>query len=287
VPGDLCQFAAFVFTENANIKPFLGIRFYTSALATISNDLQSDSTYATGIWYAEGFASVAPATAAYWAPFIRANVASGSRTGSIFIDDVNAGLADPLLSVGPQLHDCLPGCLHEAYWMYRKWRTLDQPTNRYGPGRDRRRAEQSGRGHPRPFHASGLAMNRGVNQHGQLGFDLAYRDTVGYVSQPDRLRGKWVSWTHPTLGLWSGMVIDVRPDPDTGIIDCTAFGFSWKFRRRVTPKLMRAISGPPGAIVSSVLTSVGNDDPLPIAGIDAEESGIRSPISRAGRRWTT
>jgi hypothetical protein len=123
--------------------------------------------------------------------------------------------------------------------------TLDQPTNRYGPAETDIVLSNQGGASPRPFHASGLAMNRGVNQHGQLGFDLAYRDVVGYVSQPDRLRGKWVSWTHPTLGIWSGMVIDVRPNPDTGIIDCTAFGFSWKLRRRVTPKLMRAISGPP------------------------------------------
>jgi hypothetical protein len=117
VPGDLCQFAAFVFTENANIKPFLGIRFYTSALATISNDLQSDSTYATGIWYAEGFASVAPATAAYWAPFIRANVASGSRTGSIFIDDVNAGSPILFYQSDHNYTTAFQVDFTEAYWL--------------------------------------------------------------------------------------------------------------------------------------------------------------------------
>jgi hypothetical protein len=91
LPGDLCAFAAFVFTENANIRPLLGIRFYTAALATISNDWQSTATYTAAIWYGEGFASVAPATAAFWAPFIRADIASGTPTGAIFVDDVNAG----------------------------------------------------------------------------------------------------------------------------------------------------------------------------------------------------
>jgi hypothetical protein len=91
LPGDLTQFAAFVFTENANIQPLLGIRFYTSAGAVISTDLQISSTYATGIWYGEGHAAIAPATAAFWAPLIRANITAGSPTGGVFFDDVNAG----------------------------------------------------------------------------------------------------------------------------------------------------------------------------------------------------
>jgi hypothetical protein len=91
-PGDLAVFAAWVFTENVNIKPLLGIRFYTAALATISTDLQSSgATYTNNIWYGEGHAAVAPATAAFWAPVIRGNIASGSPTGGVFFDDVNAG----------------------------------------------------------------------------------------------------------------------------------------------------------------------------------------------------
>jgi hypothetical protein len=58
------------------------------------------------------------------------------------------------------------------------------PTNRYGPGETDVVLTNAGGANPRPFATAGLAMNRGVNQHGQLGFDLAYRDTVGYVGQP-------------------------------------------------------------------------------------------------------
>jgi hypothetical protein len=158
------------------------------------------------------------------------------------------------------------------------------PTAKFGPGETDVLLANAGGNNPRPFATGGLAMNRGVNQHGQLGFDLAYRDTIGYVGQPDRLRGKWVSWTHRTLGPWTGMVIDVRPDPDAGIIDCTAFGFSWRFRRRVTPKFSRPIAGPPGSIITSVITSAATDDPLPIEGIDAEEVG--DPITYQARGQT-
>jgi hypothetical protein len=95
-PGDLAQFAAYVLTENATIKPLLGIRFYSAALSTISTDLQGTSpTYTTGRWYAEGHAAVAPAASAFWAPVIRANIASGSPTGAVFFDDVQA--ASPII----------------------------------------------------------------------------------------------------------------------------------------------------------------------------------------------
>jgi hypothetical protein len=90
-PGDLAQFAAYVLTENATIKPLLGIRFYSAALATLSTDLQGTSpTYTTGRWYAEGHAALAPAASAFWAPVIRANISSGSPTGGVFFDDVQA-----------------------------------------------------------------------------------------------------------------------------------------------------------------------------------------------------
>lgn len=174
------------------------------------------------------------------------------------------------------------------------------PDTSKGPGETDIILTNPGGANPHLFHASDLVMNRGVNEHGQLGFDLAYRDTIGYVSQSDRLRGKWVTWEHPHLGKWTGMIIDVRPNPGTGIIDCTAYGFTWKLRKRITPKLGRAISGPPGAIVSQVLQSAAREDPLPIAGIDAEEVGdpitydsrsqkvddvIRAIAARTGQEW--
>jgi hypothetical protein len=169
-----------------------------------------------------------------------------------------------------------------------------------GPGLTDIILSNAGGAHPRPFHASDLVMSRKINDHGQLAFDLATRDTIGYVSQADRLQGKWVRWEHPDLGLWRGMIIDVRPDPDNGILDCAAFGFSWKFTKRVTPKIGRMISGPPGAIITQVLMTAAREDPLPIVGIDADEIGdpiefesrgqmlddvIRAVASRSGQEW--
>jgi hypothetical protein len=155
------------------------------------------------------------------------------------------------------------------------------PTCERGPGETDIVVTNPGGANPRQFHTWDLAMSRGVNEHGQLGFDLAYRDTIGYVSQSDRLRGKWVRWEHPQLGTWHGMIVDARPSPSLGVIDCTAVGFSWKFRKRITPKLGRTISGPPGAIVAQVLASAARDEALPVAGIDAEEIG--DPITFESR----
>jgi len=145
-----------------------------------------------------------------------------------------------------------------------------------------------------------LVMSRGINEHGSLGFDLLVSDMVGYVGQHDRLRGKWVRWTHPTLGLWTGVIVDVRPDADTGIVDCVAQGHTWQFKKRITPKIDRALSGPAGAIVQQVITAVGQEDALPISGVDADESGdpityefraqklddvIRAVQSRSDQDW--
>jgi hypothetical protein len=169
-----------------------------------------------------------------------------------------------------------------------------------GPGATDVILSNAGGANLRPFHASDLVMSRGVNEHGQLGFDLATRDTINYVAQADRLQGKWVRWNHPELGPWRGMIIDVRPDPDNGVTDCIAFGFTWKFKKRVTPKINRLLSGPPGAIVTQVLMTAAREDPLPIVGIDADEIGdpiefesrgqmlddvIRAVASRSAQEW--
>jgi hypothetical protein len=116
-PGDLAQFAAFVFTENASIQPLLGIRFYTSGGATISTNLQSSSTYTNNIWYGEGHAAVAPATAAFWAPLIRANVPSGTPTGGVFFDDVNAGSPILFYQADHYYTTAFQVDYTEAYWM--------------------------------------------------------------------------------------------------------------------------------------------------------------------------
>jgi hypothetical protein len=116
-PGDLAQFAAFVFTENASIQPLLGIRFYTAGGATISTNLQSSSTYTNNIWYGEGHAAVAPATAAFWAPLIRANVPSGTPTGGVFFDDVNAGSPILFYQADHYYTTAFQVDYTEAYWM--------------------------------------------------------------------------------------------------------------------------------------------------------------------------
>lgn len=169
-----------------------------------------------------------------------------------------------------------------------------------GPGLTDVLLSNPGGSNPRQFPTWDLAMNRGVNEHGSLGFDLLISDMAGYVGQPERLRGKWVRWTHPTLGLWTGRIVDVRPDPDAGIVDCVAYGHTWQFRKRITPKIDRALSGPAGAIVQQVLTAVGREEPLPISGIDADEIGdpvtyefraqkvddvIRAVQSRSDQDW--
>lgn len=134
----------------------------------------------------------------------------------------------------------------------------------------------------RVFSSSDFAMSRAVNDHGSLAFDLALDDVVAWVSSPDRLRFKWVRWgEHATLGVHTGVIIDVRSDPDLGIVDCTAYGHSWRLKRRITPRRDRVITGPPGAVITSILTSVGADDPLPISGIDADEAG--DPITFEAR----
>lgn len=126
---------------------------------------------------------------------------------------------------------------------------------------------------PRPFATADFEMSRGVNALGQLSFDLASADVVGYVGQFDRLRGKQVRWTHPTLGPWIGRIIAARPDPDSDVIDCTANGFLWNAKYRVAPKLNRLLSGPPGALIKQTFKAVAREEPLPIKGVDADEVG--------------
>lgn len=169
-----------------------------------------------------------------------------------------------------------------------------------GPGLTDVVLSNPGGSNARQFPTWDLDMNRGVNEHGSLGFDLLVDDMVGYVGQHDRLRGKWVRWTHPALGLWTGRIVDVRPVVDQGIVDCVAYGHTWALKKRITPKIDRVLTGPAGAIIQQVLTAAGRDDPLPISGIDADEVGdpityefraqkvddvIRAVQSRSDQDW--
>lgn len=126
---------------------------------------------------------------------------------------------------------------------------------------------------PRIFATSDLSMSRGVNEHGQLSFDLTMTDMVGFVSRPDRLRKKWVRWTHPTLGPWIGRIITAVPDANAGVVDCTAQGMFWVSKRRIAPKTNELITGPPGALIDRTIKLVAREEPLPINGVDADEVG--------------
>ena len=151
------------------------------------------------------------------------------------------------------------------------------PDTQFGPGETDLILSNSGWYNPRIFNAGDLVMSRGINEHGELAFDLAIDDMVGYVARPDRLRRKWVKWTHPDLGPWIGRIVDARPDANNGVIDCKAVGFTWIMRRRVVPKQARLMTGPPGALVTQALKLVSREEPLPIKGVDADEEG--SPIT--------
>lgn len=96
-PDALVTVAGFVRTTNTDIVPLIGIAFFDDAAALISKDVQDVVTQAASGWLAEGHAAIAPATAASYAPLVRANIASGSETGSVYFDDMSAG--SPVLFV--------------------------------------------------------------------------------------------------------------------------------------------------------------------------------------------
>jgi len=117
LPGELVTVAGFVRTTNASIVPLLGIVFFDALGAVISTDLQTVSAIGTGVWQAEGHAAIAPSglgVVAY-APVVRANIASGSPTGSIYFDDMNAGSPVLFVDSDEQAHPGLTITFTEAY----------------------------------------------------------------------------------------------------------------------------------------------------------------------------
>src|SRR6187549_708475 len=74
-----------------------------------------------------------------------------------------------------------------------------------------------------PLQMSGIRASWEINSAGEFSAFCRLSDALAIEPEPELLRGWWIEWKHPTLGVWGGVVQDVAI-PDTGTMELSARG---------------------------------------------------------------
>lgn len=123
-----------------------------------------------------------------------------------------------------------------------------------------------------PLTLSGLAVSWAVNEAGELSGVAALDDVRDIVDNPEDLRGWWVTWEHPTLAPWGGVITDVTAGSSSAV-EVAARGWLALLDKRLTRRRSMAVTAPAGAIVSRLLRDVSTSPPTGLTDVDADEWG--------------
>jgi hypothetical protein len=127
--------------------------------------------------------------------------------------------------------------------------------------------------------ASDLAASWSVQQGGLLSAIAVTTDVLAAFGTVD-LRGRWLSWRHPALGTWSGVITDVVPTSE-GVTELAAGDFRLLLDRRRTAKVYDLQAATPGGIVKRLIADATRQEPLWIDDVTADEQGI--PVAYQSR----
>jgi hypothetical protein len=135
-------------------------------------------------------------------------------------------------------------------------------------------------GESRPVTVSTSGVNLAWQVEGQSAFscECATAELRAIFADVD-LRGRWLRWEHPTLGVWAGRINDVEADGDTATTEIAALDYSDLLSSRRLVKDYRVTAAPAGALAKRVVRDAAREAGgySWITEIVAEETG--DPIS--------
>lgn len=150
---------------------------------------------------------------------------------------------------------------------------------------------------PKIIEGSGIICTRAINSPGTFGAIVpADQELTG-----DEWLGRWITWEHPTGGLWAGYIEDAPSDAGQSTIEIVAVGHANILKHRRTIRRMRPASGPPGAILTTAMAKVQLDAGMAF-NLSVSERGpqlsyefraesvddlMSNLISASGQEWTS
>lgn len=108
---------------------------------------------------------------------------------------------------------------------------------------------------PQIIEGSGIVCTRAINSPGTFSAIIPSDQKI----TGDEWLGRWLTWEHPTGGLFSGYIEDAPSDSGQGTIEIVAVGHANILKKRRTIRRMRPASGPPGAILTTAMAKVQLD----------------------------
>lgn len=130
---------------------------------------------------------------------------------------------------------------------------------------------------PIPVNANGIAWSRGVSVNGTCSVEVMTADLVelGLLPTPDALGDRWLRFSHPLLGEWSGEVQEVRHDLGSGTTEIAAQDWSALLEaRRTAQDYVISPAAQPGDILKRVFTDAAREEgPLYIDDIRWDSAG--------------
>ena len=153
------------------------------------------------------------------------------------------------------------------------------PTNPDAPWRDGPMMSEvtimhPGERHPVTIRTTGVSVAWQVEGQTSFSCECATSDLRAAFGEVD-LRGKWLRWEHPTLGVWAGRINDAESDGDSGTTELAALDYSDLLSSRRLTKVFRVEAGPAGALAKRVVRDSAREAGgySYITSIQAEETG--------------
>lgn len=141
--------------------------------------------------------------------------------------------------------------------------TTALPANPHAPWRDgpqvfELQVTRPGDGDPVRLSTAGISVGWQVESQQTFSAEVATDDLIYRFGTID-LRGSWLRWTHPTLGVWGGEINDVGSDSSTQTTELAALDFSALLASRRLAKVYDVTAAPPGGLVRRVVRDAGRD----------------------------
>lgn len=123
-----------------------------------------------------------------------------------------------------------------------------------------------------PLQMSGIRASWEVNGAGEFSAFARLTDALAIEPDPEELRGWWLTWEHPALGDWGGVVTDVAIR-SSGIVELACRGWLDLLAKRLTRQRNTSISAYAGAIAGRIVRDAGRDAPTGILDTSCDDGG--------------
>lgn len=146
------------------------------------------------------------------------------------------------------------------------------PSGASGPARGDVVIARHGDRDRQPLSCGGIIVSSEVNAAGAFSAFARTSDVLDIVANPEDLRGMWLTWPHPTLAGFGGVITDVAVR-SSGVIEIAAGGWLVLLAKHLTRRRDIQISAQAGAIAGRIVRDAGAVSPTGIAGVSADEWG--------------